>query len=99
MIYIQYRTDGTEGYYRSPIIRASDSIDPGSMETLNFDCGGIEYVIDFERLNWWEGAEAQVGLATAIVSQNDQRGHGLQPGGILHSGHDCIREWHKKDNR
>lgn len=68
VIYIQYRTDGTEAYYRSPIIRATTSVEPGSMETLNFDCGGIEYVIDFERKNWWEGAEAQIQLATALVN-------------------------------
>ena len=69
IVYLQYRTDGTETYYRSPIIQASLSFDPDAMLTLNFDCGGIEIIIDFERRNWWEGAEAQVPLATTAASR------------------------------
>lgn len=63
-VYINYRTDSSENYYRSQLFKASWAIDPGSIEVLNFDCGGIVFIIDFERWNWWEGAEVQVQLST-----------------------------------
>jgi len=63
-VYIEYRTDGTEAYYRSELYRASAAIEPSSIEVLNFDCGGIVFIIDFERRNWWEGAEVELMLST-----------------------------------
>lgn len=69
VVYLNYRTDSTEAYYRSPIVRANLQIESGSFEVLNFDCGGIEVLIDFERRNWWEGAEAQVPLSTTATAR------------------------------
>lgn len=63
-VYLNYRTDSGESYYRSELIKVSFSMPPESLHTLNFDCGGIEYDIDFERYNWWEGPETQVQLST-----------------------------------
>lgn len=70
IVYLQYRTDSTETYYRSPILNANPGIEPGSMETLNFDCGGVEYYFDFERRNWWEStSETQVPVSTSAVAR------------------------------
>lgn len=65
-IYLNYRTDNSEAYYRSPLYRMNYTVEPQSYEVLNFDCGGIIYTIDFERCNWWEGAEAQLALTTHL---------------------------------
>lgn len=67
-VYLKYRTDGTETYYRSELVKVSYSITPETIEILNFDCGGVFYNIDFTRKNWWEGAETQVQLSTTTTS-------------------------------
>ena len=65
-VYFNYRTDGTESYYRTLILRLNYRIVDSSIEALNNGCPGFEYIVDFERANWWEGPEAQLSLSTAL---------------------------------
>lgn len=69
IVYLEVKIESSDDYYRTPIVAARYSLPAETTWSLSVGCSQVEYVIDFMRRNWWEGPEAQLGLATSIVTE------------------------------
>lgn len=70
-VYLYIRLHGTtDDVNRSPLINARYGMTPASIYQWNHGCTSIEYFIDFERLNYWEGAQETVPLTTYDVDDS-----------------------------
>src|SRR5512139_42549 len=70
-VYLYMRLHETsDDVNRSPLVTARYGLTPESIYQWNHGCTAIEYFIDFERMNYWEGAQETVPLTTYTASNS-----------------------------